>query len=88
MAVVGYMKFFLKSINHVKLAWPKVKAPRELRKERLFVSFQRTPYKLIRKGKNQESLERHGLDMAVQCARFICVREGLVGKSILGYLSL
>ena len=44
MAVVGYMKFFLESIKHVKLAWPKVKVPRELRKERLFVSFQRTPY--------------------------------------------
>ncbi len=88
MAVVGYMKFFLKSINHVKLAWPKVKAPRELRKERLFVSFQKTPYELIRKGKNQESLKRHRLDMAVQFARFICIREGLIGKSILGYLSL
>ena len=88
MAVVGYMKFFLESINHVKLVWPKVEAPRELRKERLFVSFQRTLYKLIRKGKNQESLKCYGLDMAVQCTRFICVREGLVGKSILSYLSL
>ncbi len=52
MAVVGYMKFFLESINHVKLTWPKVEAPRELRKERLFMSFQRPPYELIRKGKN------------------------------------
>ena len=53
MAVVGYMKFFLESINHVKLTWPKVEAPRELRKERLFMSFQRTTYESISKEKNQ-----------------------------------
>ena len=52
------------------------------------MSFQRTTYESIRKGKNQESLERHGLDMAAQHARFICVREGLIGESIFSYLSL
>ncbi len=82
------MKLFLESIKHVKLVWPKVEVPREVRKERFFMSFQRTLYESIRKGKNQESLEHHGLDMAVQYARFICVRERLAGKSILGFLSL
>jgi len=52
MAVVGYMKLFLESIKHVKLVWPKVEAPREVRKERFFVSFQRTPYESMMKGKN------------------------------------
>ncbi len=85
---MGRIKSYLGSIKHVKLAWLKAEVPREVRKERLFMSFQRTTYELIRKGKNQESLEYHGLDMAVQYTRFICVREGPVGKSILGYLSL
>ena len=88
MAAAGHTKFYLKMGKRVKLVWPRVKKHREVRKERLFISFQRTPYKLIRKGKNQESLERHGLDMAAQYARFICVREGLVGESIFSYLSL
>ena len=38
--------------------------------------------------KNQENLERHRLNMAAQHARFIFVREELVGKSILSCLSL
>jgi len=48
MAVEGYMKFYLKMRNHVKLIWPKIKEPREVRKERFFVSFQRTLYELIK----------------------------------------
>ena len=51
-AAEGYMKFYLKMGRRVKLVWPKVGKPREVRKERLFVSFQRTTYELIRKGKN------------------------------------
>jgi len=38
--------------------------------------------------KNPEGLDHHGPDMAAQHARFIFVREGLVGKSILSYLSV
>jgi hypothetical protein len=59
-----------------------------LKGQRLFMSFQRTLYKSIKVEKNQESLERYGLDMATQHARFIFVREELVGKSVLSYLSL
>jgi len=40
MAVVGHMKLYLRSIKYVKLVWPKAEAPREVRKERLFMSFQ------------------------------------------------
>jgi len=87
-AVEGYMKFYLEMGKCVKLVWPKVEAPREARKERLFVSFQRTTYKSISKEKNQENLERHGLDMAARYARFIFVKEELVGKSILSFLSV
>ena len=47
------MKFYLEMGKHVKLVWPKVEEPREVRKERLFVSFQRTTYKSISKEKNQ-----------------------------------
>ena len=82
------MKFYLEMEKRVKLVWPKVEIPREVRKERFFVSFQRTMYKSIRKGKNQENLERHGLDMVAQHARFICVKERLVGESIFSYLRL
>jgi hypothetical protein len=88
MAVEGHMKSYLEMGNHVKLVWPKVEEPREVRKERLFVSFQRTQYESIRKEKNQENLEHHGPDMAAQYARFIFVREELVGKSILSFLSV
>ena len=83
--VVGHTKFYLGSIKGAKLAWPKVERPREVRKERFFVSSQRTP---LTKEKNQENLERHELDMAARYARFIFVREGVFGTSILGFLSL
>src|SRR6266480_633835 len=86
MAVEGYMKLYLKMGKRAKLVWPKVVQPREVRKERLFVSFQRTTYESISKEKNQENLERHGLNMAARYARFIFVREELVGKSILSFL--
>ena len=82
------MKSYLKMGKRAKLVWLKVEEPREVRKERLFVSFQRIPYKLIKKEQKQGSLERHGLDMAAQYARFIFVREELVGKSICSFLSL
>ena len=87
-AVEGYIKFYLEMGKYIKLVWPKVEAPREVRKERLFVSFQRTTYESINKEKNQENLERHGLDMAAWYARFIFVKEELVRKSILSFLSL
>ena len=69
MAVEGHMKSYLKMGKHVKLVWPRVEELREVRKERLFMSWQRTPYESIIKGKRQENLEHHGLDMAAQCAR-------------------
>ncbi len=74
--------------KRVKLVWPKVEVPREVRKERLFVSFQGTPYESMRKEKSQENLERRGLNMAAQYARFIFVGEELVGKSIFSFRSL
>jgi len=52
MAVEGYMKLYLKMGKCVKLVWLKVKEPRKVRKERFFLSFQRTLYKLIKKGKS------------------------------------
>jgi len=52
MAMEEYMKFYLKMVKHIKLVWPKVKEPREVRKERLFVSFQRTTCELMSKGKS------------------------------------
>ena len=55
---------------------------------KFLVSFQRTLYELIRKERNQGNLERHELDMAARYVRFIFVREGLVGESILSFLSL
>jgi hypothetical protein len=87
-AAEGYMKFYLKMGSGVKLVWPKVEAPREARKERLFMSFQRTTCESINKEKNLENLEHHGLDMAVQYAGLIFVRLGLVGRSILSFLSM
>ena len=74
--------------KRVKLVWPKIEKPREVGKERFFVSFQRTLYESIKKGKSQESLEHHGLNMAAWHARFIFVKEGLVGKSIRSFLSV
>ena len=47
------MKLYLEMGKRVKLVWPKVEEPREVRKERLFVSFQRTTYESISKEKNQ-----------------------------------
>jgi hypothetical protein len=44
--------------------------------------------RISQQGENQENLERHGLHMAAQYARFIFVREGLVGNSMLSLLSL
>jgi len=87
-AVEGHMKSYLRSIKSIKLTWPKVKWPRQVRKERFLISSQRTLYKLIKKGKNPEGLDHHVLDMAAWYARFIFVREKLVGKSILSYLRL
>ncbi len=46
------MKLYLKMGKCVKLVWLKVKEPRKVRKERFFLSFQRTLYKLIKKGKS------------------------------------
>ena len=40
MAVEGHTKLYLKVGKNVKLVWPKVERLREVRKERLFVSFQ------------------------------------------------
>ena len=87
-AAEGYTKFYLEMGKSVKLVWPKVGEPRKVRKEWFFVSFQRSLYESIKKEKSQEDLEHHGLDMAAQYARFIFVRERVVGKSILGFLSL
>ena len=52
MAVEGHMKSCLGSIKSVKLAWPKVEEPSKVRKERFFVSFQRTLYELMKKEKS------------------------------------
>ena len=82
------MKLYLGSIKCAKLAWHKVEWPREVRKERLFVSFQRTLYESIRKERNQGNLKHHEPDMAAQYARFIFVRERFVGESIFSVLSL
>jgi len=51
-AVEEHIKFYLKIGKRVKLVWPKVEEPREGRKERLFVSFQRTTYESMSKGKS------------------------------------
>ena len=48
----GHMKSYLRSIKSVKLAWPKVEEPSKVRKERFFVSFQRTLYELMKKEKS------------------------------------
>jgi len=86
-AAEGYTRFYLKIANRAKLVWPKVEQPRKERKERLLLSFQGTPYESILKGKNQENLELHGLNMAAPYAGFIFAREGLVGRSIFIFLS-
>jgi hypothetical protein len=81
-AVKGHTKFYLGMEKSVKLVWLKAERRRQVQKERFFPSFQRTLCELIKMGKNQGDLDRHELDMAVRYARFIFVREELVGKSI------
>ena len=88
MAVEGHTMPYLKMRKHAKLVWPKAEWLSQVKGERPFISFQRTPYESSKVEKNQGNLERHGLDMAAQYARFIFAREGLVGKSILNCLSL
>ena len=85
---MGYMNLYLGILKSVKLVWPKVERPKQVRKERLFISFQRTPYEVIKVEKSQEGLDHHVLNTAVQYTRFIFIRKGLVGRSILGYLRL
>ena len=75
-------------LKNVRLIWPKVERSKLVRKERFFISSQRTPYELIKMEKNQEGLDHHVLNMAAQYAKFIFIRKGLVGKSILSYLRL
>ena len=84
----GHTKSYLRSIKSVKLAYPKAEPPRWVRKERLFISSRRTLYELTKVEKNPEGLDHHVLNMAAQYARFIFVRERLVGESIFGYLRL
>jgi hypothetical protein len=74
--------------KQTRSVWLRVVRLRQVRKERFFKSFQKTPYESIRTEKNQEDLDHRELDMAVRCVRFISVREELVGKSILSYQSL
>jgi len=52
MAVEGHTKLYLEMGKNVKLVWLKVEKLREMRKERLFVSFRRTLYESIRKEKS------------------------------------
>ncbi len=73
-------------LKSAKLIWPKVERPKQVGKEGIFISSQKTPYEVIKMEKNQEGLDHHVLNMAVQYTRFIFVRKGLVGKSIFGYL--
>ena len=82
------MKLYLKMGKSVKLVWHKVERSRQVRRERLFVSSQRTRYELIKMEENQEGLDHHVLDMAARHVRFTFVREGLVGESILRFLSV
>ena len=64
MAVEGHMKSYHKMGKRVKLVWPKVERPRQVRVERFFLSSQRTLYKLIKMEENPEGLDRHVLYMA------------------------
>ena len=83
---MGHTKSYLRMLKSAKLVWPKVEWPKQVRKERFFASSQRTPYEVIKMEKSQEGLDHHVLNTAAQHARFIFVRKGLVGKSILSYL--
>ncbi len=85
---MGYMNSYLRMLKSARLVWPKVKRHKQVRKERLFISSQRIPYEVIKVEKSQESLGRHVLNMAARYARFIFIRKGPVGKSILSYLRL
>ena|SRR2546421_6245465 len=87
-AVMGYTMSYLQVRRNVRLVWLRVVRPRQVRKERFFKSFQKTPYESIRTEKNQEELDHREQDMAVRCVRFISVREELAGKNILSYQSL
>ena len=88
MAVAGHMNISHELRVNVRLAWRKVVRPRHVKKGRFFKSFQKTPSDLIKMEKNQEDLDLRELSMAVPYVRFISVREELVGKSILSFLSL
>jgi hypothetical protein len=88
MAVMGHTMSYLKVRRNVRLVWLKVVRLRQVWKERLFKSSQKTPYESIRTEKNQEDLDHRELDMAVRHARSIFVREKLAGKSILSCQSL
>jgi len=58
MAVKGHMKSYLRMQKHAKLVWPKVEWRRQVKGERLFMSFQRTLYKSIKgwpKGRDSRS---------------------------------
>jgi hypothetical protein len=87
MVVMRHMNTYHQLRVNVRLAWLKVVRPRHLKKGRFFKSFQKTPSDLIRMEKNQEDLNRRGLNIAVPYVRFISVREELVGKSILSCLN-
>ena len=76
-----FIKSSLRSQRNARLVWLKVVQHKQVKKERFFKSSQSTPYELMRIEKNQD-LDRREQNMAVQCARFISVREGLVGKNI------
>ncbi len=80
----------LGSIKRAKLAWPKVERPREVRKGNVLCRLSENSVRINQEGENikKNILERHVLDMAARYARFIFVREELIGKSILSFLSL
>ena len=83
-----FTKSSLRSQRNVRLVWLKVVWLRQVRKERSFKSFQKTPYESIRTEKNQEDLDHREVGTVVRHVRFISVREELAGKSILSYQSL
>ena len=57
-------------------------------KKTLSMSFQRTLYEGIRTEKSQDNLDYRELDIAIWYIRFVSIREELIRKSILSYLSL
>ena len=71
----------------IKLA--KVEQPKEVRKGNVLCRLSENSVRINQEGENiKKNLERHVLDMAARYARFIFVSEELIGKSILGFLSL